>query len=53
VPNVGGAPAGDVVAGVACEPVGAGVLHAAAPTSKPSGALIKNWRRVFISTSSS
>src|SRR5262245_40758072 len=46
VPNVGGAPA---VVGVDEELVGVAELrHALAATSAPRGALIRNWRRVFI-----
>src|SRR5262249_54298277 len=46
VPNVGGAPG---VAGVDCE-AGAGdsPLQAAAAMRNPSGARIRNWRRVFM-----
>ena len=44
VPNVGGAPG---VTGV-CEFVGGVLRQAAAATSTPSGARIRNWRRVFI-----
>src|SRR4249919_157246 len=58
VPNVGGAPAVpdagvdcDAGAGVPCpEPVEGSLLHAAAVTRKPSGAWIRNWRRVFMMT---
>ena len=46
VPNVGGAPA---VAGVDCDAAGgAPSRHATAVVRNPSGALIKNWRRVFM-----
>ena len=46
VPNVGGAPA---VVGVDEGFVGVAELrHALAATSAPRGALIRNWRRVFI-----
>jgi hypothetical protein len=52
VPNVGGAPAAVEIGGADCCVVGVASLHAVVATRKPSGALIKNWRRVFISTSS-
>src|SRR5258707_777669 len=45
VPNVGGAPG---AVGVDCEPVGACLRQAAATTNTPSGARIRNWRRVFM-----
>ena len=50
VPNVGGAPAvpdvGWCVACVDCD--GGASLHATAAVRTPRGALIRNWRRVFI-----
>jgi hypothetical protein len=46
VPNVGGAPG---VAGADCDPGdGASTRQAAAVTRKPSGARMRNWRRVFM-----
>src|SRR5262249_3241317 len=49
VPNVGGAPGvtGGVVEGV-CELAGGAPLQAGAAINTPSGARIRNWRRVFI-----
>src|SRR5262245_34924863 len=49
VPNVGGAPgvAGGVGEGV-CDSALSGERKAAVATSTPSGARIRNWRRVFI-----
>src|SRR4030095_11338816 len=44
--NVGGAPG---VAGAVCDlDAGALLSQATAPTSTPSGALMRNWRRVFM-----
>src|SRR6266536_1054310 len=45
VPNVGGAPG---VSGVDCELDGPDLLRQAAVTSTAIGAVIRNWRRVFI-----
>ena len=45
VPNVGGAPG---VSGVDCELDGPDLLRQEAATSTAMGAVIRNWRRVFI-----